>query len=306
MRKKKGAISTLALAGAIVASGSIGLHVSMAHDMKEEQTTQIEQKHEMSLGINQEDATQEKQVWLNDESIYLPEDAEIVEKSEVCYEITWDNYSITYWQDEYTAKETKEDLGLGKLMPILENTIEKYSGQDMEDCELDICLVGSMDADEGMDSFATMTYDYDDSEKCYQVQVSGVGQHGYVICVDSVTGEVTSFYHEDGSLGSFSNGWEIPAEEADIVEFELSEADQKEFDSIIEAFVVNDLKLGDVEKMYGHNVGLAYINNDNNDERAYYSVICKTDNGTAVEVTVDCGEKEVIGFNIDAVYMMEE
>ena len=42
-----------------------------------------------------------------------------------------------------------------------------------------------------------------------------------------------------------------------------------------------------------------------NTKIAYYSAICKTDNGTMVEVSVDMGEKMVISFDTTIVYSSE-
>lgn len=314
MRKRNGALLTLALAGTMALCGVGGLHVSMANAMQEEMTTQIEQKEATILDESTQE-TAKNQVWQEEESIYLPEGAEIVAKNETGYDIVWDDCSIRYWQGEPHAKETKEDLGLAKLKSILKNTIKQYSGQDMGKCELDVALVepltdgiGNVDASvfapdngtqyvedaEGVtqyvgDAEGVKVYDID--TKCYQVHVTGISQHKYIILVDSVTGEVTAFLHEDLSLGSFSQGWEMEKE--------------KEYESIIESFVSDDLKLGNVQKIYGIRNGIRF-DIDSSIQRTFYEALCKTDNGTVVEVTIDCGTKTVKGFCIDVVYLTGE
>ncbi len=50
---------------------------------------------------------------------------------------------------------------------------------------------------------------------------------------------------------------------------------------------------------------MAYIANGNNDVRAYYTALCKTENGTMVDVTIDMGEKMVTSFDTTVIYAWE-
>ena len=352
MRKKKGTMATLALASAIVVSGAFGLHVSMAHDMQEEQVTEVEQNVEISTEMiadetTEEDAPQEEtinQVWQDEENIYLPEGAEIISKSEYSYEITWNNCDISY---KHYSNETKEDLGLGKLKAIIEENIEKYAGQDLGECYMEIFLedpaayevetqdidvdyapdidfeeiadnvvedgVAVIDSEDGVtviefkdenDSMPEEVRDmYTLDSKCYQVHILTDNQR-YDIWVDSLTGEVTVFHYEDETLGTFTNGWDI-TNDVVAVECELSDEEQKEYDAIIEAFVADDLKLGNVEKIYSQDVGVNYNGVSGNNIRAYYTVVCKTDEGAVVEVTFDIGEKTVTSFRTSVQYLSE-
>lgn len=352
MRKKKGTMATLALASAIVVSGAFGLHVSMAHDMQEEQVTEVEQNLEISTEMSadettEEDAPQEEtinQVWQDEENIYLPEGAEIVSKNEYSHEISWDNYDICY---KHYSNETQEDLGLGKLKAIIEETVEKYAGQNLGECYMEIFLedpaayeVETQDIDvdcapdidfeeiadnvvedgvaviESEDGVTVIEYAYENDSmpeevrdmytldsKCYQVHILTDNQR-YDIWVDSLTGEVTVFHYEDETLGTFTNGWDI-TNDVVAVECELSDEEQKEYDAIIEAFVADDLKLGNVEKIYSQDVGVNYNGVSGNNIRAYYTVVCKTDEGAVVEVTFDIGEKTVTSFRTSVQYLSE-
>ncbi len=363
MRKKKGTILTLAIAGAITLSGAVGLYVCMAKNMQEEQVTQLEQKHEIGKEINQDETKQEdtkqketeqdevvNQIWQEDESIYLPEGAEIVSNDEYGCGIAWDNCDISYM---HYSKETQEDLGLGKLKPIVEDAIKKYSGQELGECDMQIFLedpinvesetqdvdvenvivtdipdididsldtdainadleddgvaviktedgtveINSVQAESVPDKVCDIYYlDY----KCYQVHILTESQR-YDLWIDSVTGQVTVFNHEDETLGTFTNGWDIM--DAADVEHELPEEEQKEFDDIIKTFVADDLKLGNVEKIYAQDMGVTYTGTSGNNIRAYYNVICKTVDGAVVEVTFDIGEKKVTSFRTSTHYL---
>lgn len=341
MRKKKGVIITVTTALVIAACGVGCLYAGMEKTMQEEVVTQVESNPDVILEEGSPEEVenlvyQANQVWQEEESIYLPEGAEIVAQGKDSYGIVWDNYSIEYWQnDKYFAKETQEDLGLGKVVLILKDTIQKYSGQDMGNCEIEVVLAEPVDDYEGGEACepivlettdgdvlelkttdgdvhmfiadvegAANVREYENDAKCYQVGVS-FDKHDYFICVDSVTGEVLQYYYQNSNLGDYSHGWDkvfsyVP------VEYELSEEEQKEYDAMIASFVTNDLKLGNVEKVFAQDWGLAYLNNGSiNDARAYYSAICKTDNGTMVEVSIDMGEKMVISFDTTIVYSSE-
>lgn len=354
MKKKKGIIITLALAGVISVGGAVGLHASMNRNMEEKHVAQVERKQETSQEMNQENANQEattqaeanqtettqensvNQVWQDEENIYLPEGAEIVSKSEYGYEIAWDNCNISY---KLFSKETQEDLGLGKLKPIVEDAITKYSGQSLGACNMEIFLedpaayeLGSenenVDVDLVIDADAIDSATYEDGiavietegdecviiadeaesmpeevremytldSKCYQVHIRTDNQR-YDIWVDSVTGQVTVFNYEDDNLGTFTNGWDI---DDSVEECQLSDAEQKEYHTIIEAFVTDELKLGNVEKFYSQD---AYVNYTGTNQRAYYTVVCKTNDGAVVEVTFDIGEKAVTSFRTSAQYL---
>ena len=128
MKKRKGVLLTLALAGAITLCGAGGQYVSMAKTMQEEAATQV---------------------WQEKESIYLPDGAKIALRNANGYGIEWDNCTIQYFQDDkYFEKETREDLGLAKLIPILKDTIKKYSGQEAEKCEMEVYLVSAEEVEE--------------------------------------------------------------------------------------------------------------------------------------------------------------
>lgn len=358
MKKKKGAILTLALAGAITLGGAGALYAGMSKNMEEKQVAQVERKQEVSQETIQEEVAQEEvaqeettqetgasQTWQEADSIYLPEGAEIVASGDYGYEITWDDCNISY---KLFSKETQEDLGLGKLKPIIEDAITKYAGQDLGACNMEIFLedpaaneLGSenenvdvdlnidMDAvestidengnvtaviisDDGNECIEYVCVEYADDtadsmpeevremytldSKCYQVHIRTDNQR-YDIWVDSVTGLVTVFNYEDENLGTFTNGWDI---EDSSEECKLSDAEQKEYDTIIEAFVTDELKLGNVEKFYSQD---AYVNYIGNNQRAYYTVVCKTNDGAIVEITFDIGEKAVTSFRTSAQYL---
>jgi len=323
MRKRT--LLTLALAGAITVCGVGGLYVCMAKTMQEETTIQVPQKEEaiFEVSVTEENMQKEDvdQVWQEAESIYLPEGAQIVSKGEGCYGIVWDDYTIEYWQGgKYCEQETKEDLGLAKLVPILKDTIKKYSNQDMKKCEMEVHLVGTEEIDyevkegdkcvpvEGLETEDGSLYTderlYAFASKHYQVSFQ-FDKNAYFIMVDSVTGEVFAYYYNNQNLGDYSHGWEKIQTYAPV-EYELAEEEQKEYDAMIAAFVTNDLKLGNVEKVFGQDWGLAYLENGSeNDARAYYSAICKTSDGTMVEVSVDMGEKMVNSFDTTVIYSSE-
>lgn len=346
--KKKGTIITLALAGVITLGGAGALYAGMSKNMEEKQVAQVERKQEVSQETIQEEVAQEEttqetgasQTWQEADSIYLPEGAEIVASGDYGYEITWDDCNISY---KLFSKETQEDLGLGKLKPIIEDAITKYAGQDLGACNMEIFLedpaayeLGSenenVDVDLNIDMDAVestidengtavmisdagnecIEYAYVDDaaesmpeevremytldSKCYQVHITTDNQR-YDIWVDSVTGLVTVFNYEDENLGTFTNGWDIADSSK---ECKLSDAEQKEYDTIIEAFVTDELKLGNVEKFYSQD---AYVNYTGNNQRAYYTVVCKTNDGAIVEITFDIGEKAVTSFRTSAQYL---
>ncbi len=349
--KKKGTIITLALAGVITLGGAGALYAGMSKNMEEKQVAQVERKQEVSQETIQEEVAQEEtteetgasQTWQEADSIYLPEGAEIVASGDYGYEITWDDCNISY---KLFSKETQEDLGLGKLKPIIEDAITKYAGQDLGAYNMEIFLedpaayeLGSenadvdlnidMDAvestidengnvtaviisDDGNECIEYVCVEYADDtadsmpeevremytldSKCYQVHIRTDNQR-YDIWVDSVTGLVTVFNYEDENLGTFTNGWDI---EDSSEECKLSDAEQKEYDTIIEAFVTDELKLGNVEKFYSQD---AYVNYIGNNQRAYYTVVCKTNDGAIVEITFDIGEKAVTSFRTSAQYL---
>lgn len=108
--------------------------------------------------------------------------------------------------------------------------------------------------------------------------------------------EVLGFDHTDNSLDSFSNGWKME-NEGDVCE--LSEDEQKKCDAAIEAFIRDDLKLGNIVETYDQICSLRY---GENNERASYTAFCKTENGDVVEVMIDCQNKTVISFSINPVY----
>lgn len=403
MRKKKGVIITLVLAGLISVGGAVGLHASMDRNMKEKQVAQVERKQEMSQEINQEDVKLEEanekvnnlndtdqsdathdentgkiktdtvnQTWNNEENIYVPEGAEIVSNNELGCEIVWDNCNISYMHYSY---ETEEDLGLGKLKPIIDSAVKKYAGEDLGPCDMQIFMEvpydegmetqevqGDVDASVVTDSYVVPDVDIDaliancegeevaivetedgetyeiknedgefyeiksedgetyvtmiaadDSDsmpeevrdiyyvdsKCYQVHIL-TENHRYDIWVDSVTGLVTVFNHEDETLGSYTNGWDVVNESGEV--YEVSEAEQEEYDAIIDSFIADELKLGSVDKFYSQDMGVNYIGTSGNNIRAYYNVICKTVDGAVVEVTFDIGEEKVTSFRTSAMY----
>ncbi len=396
MRKKKGVIITLALAGLISVGGAVGLHANMERNMNEKQVAQVERKQEMSQEINQEDAnleetdekvnnlndidhsnsTQEEntqniktdtvnQTWNNEENIYVPEGAKIVSDNEFGCEIVWNNCNISYMHYSY---ETEEDLGLGKLKPIIDSAVKKYAGEDLGTCDMQIFIEvpydegmetqevqGGVDASVVTDSYVVPDVDIDalianceggevsivetedgetyeiksedgetyvtmfvadESEsmpeevrdiyyldsKCYQVHILTESDR-YDIWIDSVTGLVTVFNHEDEDLGTFTNGWDVNSE-TDVV-YEVSCEEQKEYDAIIDSFIVDELKLGSVEKFYAQDMGVTYIGTSGNNLRAYYNVICNTVDGAVVEVSFDIGEKKVTSFRTSANYLSE-
>ena len=377
MRKKKGIIITLAMAGLISVGGAVGLHASMERNMNEKQVAQVERKQEMSQEINQEDVnleeTDEKvnnlnnidqsnaaqdenikadtvnQTWNNEENIYVPEGAEIISDNEFGCEIVWDNCNISYMHYSY---ETEEDLGLGKLKPIIDSAVKKYAGEDLGPCDMQIFM--EVPYDEGMETqevqgdIDAIIADCEDGEtceikgedgeiyeikcedgetcvtmfvvdesesmpeelrdiyyldsKCYQVHILTESDR-YDIWIDSVTGLVTVFNHEDEDLGTFTNGWDVNSG-TDVV-YEVSSEEQKEYDAIIESFIADELKLGTVEKFYAQDMGVSYFGTSGNNVRAYYNVICKTVDGAVVEVTFDIGEKKVTYFRTSVMYLSE-
>ena len=384
MRKKKGVIITLALAGLISVGGAVGLHANMERNMNEKQVAQVERKQEITQEMNQANAdigdtehdntaqvdvdqssvNKEQtvnQFWQEDEGIYLPDGAEIVSDNEYGCDITWDNCNISYMHYSY---ETEEDLGLGKLKPIVDSAVKKYTGEDLGPCDMQIFL--EVPYDEGMEiqeeqadididaliancegeevaivetedgetyeiknvdgdcyeiiSDDGETYEImivaDESEsmpeelrdiyylnsKCYQVHIQTESDR-YDIWIDSVTGLVTVFNHEDEDLGTFTNGWDVNSA-ADVV-YEVSSDEQKEYDAIIDSFIADELKLGTVEKFYAQDMGVSYFGTSGNNVRAYYNVICKTTDGAVVEVTFDIGEKKVTSFRTSVMYLSE-
>ncbi len=388
MRKKKGVIITLALAGLISVGGAVGLHASMERNMNEKQVAQVERKQETTQEIIREnvsvveaesnninpdnsnqneakEAEKAKQAWNEDESIYLPEGAEIVSNDEYGCKIAWDDCNISYF---HYSNETQEDLGLGKLKPIIEASIKKYSGEDLGPCDMQIFIEspydegmetqevqGGVDASVVTDSYVVPDVDIDalianceggevsivrtedgetyeiksedgetyetmivadESEsmpeevrdiyyldsKCYQVHILTESDR-YDIWVDSVTGLVTVFNHEDEDLGTFTNGWDVNSG-TDVV-YEVSSEEQKEYDAIIDSFIADGLKLGSVEKFYAQDMNVSYFGTSGNNVRAYYNVICKTSDGAVVEVTFDIGEKKVTSFRTSAIYLSE-
>lgn len=376
MRKKKGVIITLALAGLISVGGAVGLNASMDRNMEEKQVAYIERRQESSQEINQEnvnntEADYEKdnqsdvdkvetanQTWNEEEGIYLPEGAEIVYDDEFGCGIVWDNYNISYMHYSY---ENQDDLGLGKIVPIVEAAIKKYSGQELGECEMLIFVedpnvvveeqqdIDVQNVNEGAEDEPYLYTEINEADsiineyeengtviletsegeevcpdvvvsddndsmpeevrdiyyldsKCYQVHIL-TENHRYDLWVDSVTGEVFVFNHEDETLGTFTNGWEMSYEEG--VSYELSDEEQKECDDIIKAYVLEELKLGDVEKFYAQDMGVTYTGTSGNNIRAYYNVICKTDDGAVVEVTFDIGDKSVTSFRTSMAYLSE-
>lgn len=384
MRKKKGVIMTLALAGLISVGGAVGLHANMERNMNEKQVAQVERKQEITQEMNQANAdigdtehdntaqvdvdqssvNKEQtvnQFWQEDEGIYLPEGAEIVSDNEYGCDITWDNCNISYMHYSY---ETEEDLGLGKLKPIVDSAVKKYTGEDLGPCDMQIFL--EVPYDEGMEIqeeqadididaliaycegeevaivetadgktyeiknedgeiYEIKSYDgethvtmigVDESEsmpeelrdiysldsKCYQVHILTESDR-YDIWIDSVTGLVTVFNHEDEDLGTFNNGWDVNSG-TDVV-YEVSSDEQKEYDAIIDSFIADELKLGTVEKFYAQDMGVSYFGTSGNNVRAYYNVICKTVDGAVVEVTFDIGEKKVTYFRTSVMYLSE-
>lgn len=380
MRKKKGIIITLALAGLISVGGAVGLHASMERNMNEKQVAQVERKQELSQEINQEDvnleeanekvnnlndtaqsdATQDEnteniktdtvnQTWNNEENIYVPEGAEIVSNNELGCEIVWDNCNISYMHYSY---ETEDDLGLGKLKPIVDAAVKKYAGEDLGPCDMQIfiespydegmetqevqgdidaiiancedgetCEIKSEDGkiyeiknDDGKIDVTMFVVDESESmpeevrdiyyldSKCYQVHILTESDR-YDIWIDSVTGLVTVFNHEDEDLGTFTNGWDVNSG-TDVV-YEVSSEEKKEYDAIIDSFIADELKLGTVEKFYAQDMGVSYFGASGNNVRAYYNVICKTVDGAVVEVTFDIGEKKVTSFRTSVIYLSE-
>ena len=384
MRKKKGVIMTLALAGLISVGGAVGLHANMERNMNEKQVAQVERKQEITQEMNQANAdigdtehdntaqvdvdqssvNKEQtvnQFWQEDEGIYLPEGAEIVSDNEYGCDITWDNCNISYMHYSY---ETEEDLGLGKLKPIVDSAVKKYTGEDLGPCDMQIFL--EVPYDEGMEiqeeqadididaliaycegeevaiveTADGKTYEIksedgniyeikredgetdvtmivaDESEsmpeelrdiyyldsKCYQVHILTESDR-YDIWIDSVTGLVTVFNHEDEDLGTFTNGWDVNSG-TDVV-YEVSSEEKKEYDAIIDSFIADELKLGTVEKFYAQDMGVSYFGASGNNVRAYYNVICKTVDGAVVEVTFDIGEKKVTSFRTSVIYLSE-
>ncbi|MBQ9935777.1 MAG: hypothetical protein IJO70_08020 [Lachnospiraceae bacterium] len=370
MRKKKGVIMTLALAGLISVGGAVGLHANMERNMNEKQVAQVERKQEITQEMNQANADigdteydntaqvdvdqssvnkeqSVNQFWQEDEGIYLPEGAEIVSDNEYGCDITWDNCNISYMHYSY---ETEEDLGLGKLKPIIDSAVKKYAGEDLGPCDMQIFIESPYD--EGMETqevqvdidaiiancedgetceikcedgeiYEIKSYDgethvtmigVDESEsmpeelrdiyyldsKCYQVHILTESDR-YDIWIDSVTGLVTVFNHEDEDLGTFTNGWDVNSA-ADVV-YEVSSDEQKEYDAIIDSFIADELKLGTVEKFYAQDMGVSYFGTSGNNVRAYYNVICKTMEGAVVEVTFDIGEKKVTSFRTNVNYL---
>lgn len=294
MTKKKGTILALALTGVMIFGGTSGVCVSMAQTRQADTTTQMEQKASFVSEKTGDDlAVAKDQNWQEQESIYLPEGADLEHNEDGSYSIAYNDFDIVFYQGEGMVKESKDDLGLGKLIPIVEDTIKDYSGVDMEKCQMQIEMFDNFE-NEYEDFGLSKAYNYE--PKYYEVCVFGIPQHEYLICVNSVTGEVLGFDHTDNSLDSFSNGWKME-NEGDVCE--LSEEEQKDCDAAIEAFVRDDLKLGNIVETYDQICGLRY---GENNERASYTAFCKTENGDVVEVMLDCQNKTVISFSINPVY----
>ena len=328
MKKRKGVLLTLALAGAITLCGAGGLYVSMAKNMQEDTTIQVEQKRDevFEAAVQEEDALVQgaEQVWQEKEGIYLPDGAKVIETGEDGYEIEWDGCVIKYWQDDkYFEKETREDLGLGNLMPILKDTMKKYSGQEPKECEMEVYLVAAEEVEEEAkpdDKCVHMTEEevaalepaedteireYDIATKHYQVGVM-FDNYDYNIWVDSVTGEVLGYYYSNNNLGEYTHGWEKKLEYGPE-ELDFTKEEQKEYDDMIASFVSDELKLGKVEKVFAQYWGLAHImNGSEGDVRAYYTALCKTEDGTITEVSFDMGEKRVNSFDTTVVYSSED
>ena len=167
----------------------------------------------------------------------------------------------------------------------------------MNDGETHVTMIG-VDESESMTEELRDIY-YLDS-KCYQVHILTESDR-YDIWIDSVTGLVTVFNHEDEDLGTFTNGWDVNSA-ADVV-YEVSSDEQKEYDAIIDSFIADELKLGTVEKFYAQDMGVSYFGTSGNNVRAYYNVICKTMEGAVVEVTFDIGEKKVTSFRTNVNYL---
>ncbi len=168
-----------------------------------------------------------------------------------------------------------------------------------DDGETDVTMIVA-DESESMPEELRDIY-YLDS-KCYQVHILTESDR-YDIWIDSVTGLVTVFNHEDEDLGTFNNGWDVNSG-TDVV-YEVSSDEQKEYDAIIDSFIANELKLGTVEKFYAQDMGVSYFGTSGNNVRAYYNVICKTVDGAVVEVTFDIGEKKVTSFRTSVMYLSE-
>ncbi len=315
---KKRVVLTITLALATALCGVACLNAGMETTMQEESVTQVERKSEpMSEESESVQEVVSNQIWLEEESIYLPDGAQITSQDEKGYEITWNDYNIRYGRDEKAfRKETQEDLGLGKLIPIVEETIKAYSGQDMANAEIEVHLVGEQgDMESGENVVLVVEYEENETPvdiigyaydiNHYQVNVS-FDKRDYAIMVESLTGEVLSYYYNNGNLGEYLHGWEAHFGE-DSGEHELSEEEQKEFDELITSFVTKELGLGTVESIFAQYCGVAFMHED--DEyvgRAFYTATCKTEIGRLALVTVDIGERTITSFDTTMSWMEME
>nr|MBP3599356.1 hypothetical protein [Eubacterium sp.] len=293
MTKRKTTMLTLALAGAMVVTGVGGLYGSIAQARKSDHVAQVETASTETMADKVEKVEKvegsQKQTWLEKESMYLPEGAKLKELKGGNYKIKWDGSEIlVYHRDSVMAKESKKDLGLAKLLPILQDAVKKYSGQDMEKCQMEVCMYDGFTTEY---SFTAKVFNYTD--KYYEVNIKGVPNFTYNICVNSVTGEILGYDQCDLSKGDYKEmvdgeNKKVPAEE------------KKECGAIAEAFVKDELKMGKVDKTFAISYIWRIIGEKS--EREGYSMICKTENGDVVELAIDAEDKTVQSFSVSPVY----
>jgi len=297
MKKKKGVIFTVALVAVLSISGAVGLHIGMAKNRQNEQVILVEQVQETTEELQQEEIVNAQdeqvetihQVWQDKENIYLPEGAIILSEDEYGFEIVWDNYHIRY-NTNVNGCETREDLGLGKVVSIFKDSIKKYLGHDMAEYEFDICLTLELE------SQFEIGY--------YQVYASVDSNTTYTMTMNSTTGEIFEFMYVDfrpENVIEDENEW-YTYDEYDNKK--LSEDEKKEYNLLIENFVNEYLECGRVESIYAERIWdiLLYEESSKTYSRYNYLAFCKTTDGTVIEVGVDMEEKKIIYFRIDNIF----
>ena len=297
MRKGYYTLMTLGLAGAITLGGAGILSQNISSARSEKIITTVNKNAEpMGRLDNAADSNgqrSEKEVFHKKYGIYLPESAEIKEKTGDSLTILWNGYEFTYHMSE-GEEQTEADMGLLDAVMAAIESVQKYGEQDVTGKNIEISLqrnlltddestLLNMDGMENADIVNRKNY----GVRYYAVDISGVKLHQYSLRINSVTGEVFGYvdYHDRGPDAEY--GQEFEAGELKKME--------PEFASLAGEFVKESLCLGEV-KEYDFKVGLMETENVC---REIFHIICKTKENDVVLVAMDPIEKSVLCFEIN-------
>lgn len=257
---------------------------------------------ETNVVIEAEEKSEETKAPQTTKGISLPEGAKIMEETGNSVKISWDSYQITYHTAD-SEEETEADMGMERAIGGAIKTIQKCTNQNLIGKNIEISLLENIPQDEDFISskagteynsavMTSVTNKKNYGVRYYAVDIDGIKDHSYSICINSITEEVfgyADYYDKDSSDYNKEYDENIP------------EQVKKEYTQIAKEFVKNSLEhLGTVKDSYAFTTGFMETEHGT---RNTFDISCKTEKGDIVAITIDQEEKSVLGFEVNPLWI---